>query len=129
MAIVQRTDALAVGPSAVEDVLAGRVAADEGDRLDQRLIADEVDGVDAAVKNAEDALRQAGPLAQLGNDRDRSGIALAGLDDERRAGRDGHRNRPERDHGLKVSIVGRGGRTGKLNGQIAAPTPSGTRRV
>mmetsp|Transcript_31156 Transcript_31156/g.65290 ORF Transcript_31156/g.65290 Transcript_31156/m.65290 type:complete len:227 (+) Transcript_31156:1573-2253(+) len=77
---------------------ARRVAADERDRLDRRVVADEVDGVVGAVDDVEHALRHPRLDRQLRQSHCGERHALRGLEDEGVAADGGHREHPERDH-------------------------------
>ncbi|MNZ71769.1 hypothetical protein D3C78_901350 [compost metagenome] len=94
--------ALAVLRGAVVDVGADLGRADEGHRLDVRVIADQVDRLGAAVDHVEHARRDAGLQRQLGQAHGDHRVLLGGLEDEGVAGGDGHREHPQRDHRREV---------------------------
>lgn len=65
--------ALSVGGTALEDVLAGFVAADEGDGLDCGLVEDEVDGVGGAMDDVQNSVGKTGLSSELGDDHGSTG--------------------------------------------------------
>jgi hypothetical protein len=77
------------------------------------MLEDVVDGFLVAVDDVEDAVGQAGLLQQFGDEDRRAGVALAGLEDEAVAARQGER------------AIHMGTIAGKLNGVMPATTPSG----
>lgn len=93
-----RLDSLSVCTSAVVDVLACDVAADERDGLDSRFVADEVDRVDTSMDDVEDTLWQTGTLAELSDDTRCTWIPLGWLQHEGVAGRNGHWYGPQWNH-------------------------------
>lgn len=95
-------DALAVCSSRLMDVLGDRRRPHEGHRLDAGVGQDRVDRVLAAVHDVEDAVRQTGSLIQPGDEVRGRRVALARLQQERVAGRDGDRVHPQRHHGGEV---------------------------
>lgn len=144
---------LSVRARGVVDVLSSAIRSDERDGLDPRLLAEVLDGGDRAVEDRKDTLRQTcfresqlkrgmkewksrtSLHGELGDDHRCSRVTLRGFDDQTVAGRDGV-DRPKRDHSREVEPVmdrvsagERAKSDRRTNGQMAAPTPSGTRRV
>jgi len=97
-----RLDALPVGGSALVDVLAGFVGADEGDCLDFGGIKDVVHGSCTSVDNVDYAGREASLCGEFGEDHHSAGVALGGLDDDGIARYGSNRNGPEGNHGGEV---------------------------
>jgi hypothetical protein len=98
----ERLHPLAVGGSALVDVLRDRRRADEGDGGDVGVLEDRVHGLLVAVDDVEHALGQTGLGPQLGDEHRRRRVALAGLEHERVAARDGDRVHPHRHHHREV---------------------------
>ncbi len=94
--------ALAGLAGAVVDVGADPGRANEGHRLDIRVIADHVHRIGAAVDDVEHARRHAGFHRQLGQAHGDHGVLFGGLEHEGIAGGDGHREHPQRNHRRKV---------------------------
>ena len=98
----QRLHALAVRGAGRVDVLRDRRRADEAHRLHVRMREQRVDRLLVAVDHVEHAVGQAGFLEQRGEDQRRRRIALRGLQDERVAADERHREHPQRHHRRKV---------------------------
>ena len=94
--------ALAVLRGLPVDVLGDRRRADEADRLDDRALQQRVDRLLVALQHVEDAVGETGLLPQRGDPECGRRVLLAGLEDDRVAGRDRDREEPHRHHGREV---------------------------
>ena len=94
----ERLCALAVLRRRLVDVFRDRSRADEGDRLDLRVLEDRVDRDLVAVHDVEDAVGNAGLLQQLGGVHRRGRILLGRLEHERVAARERGRPHPHGHH-------------------------------
>ena len=77
----------------------------ERDRLDVRVVADEVDGVVLAVDDVDDAVGHAGLPQELDERHARGGVPLGGLHHVRVAADGAHREHPEIMYGRSDRIA------------------------
>ena len=98
----QRLHPLAGGRAARIDVLGDRRRPDEADGRDARVVDERVDRFLVAVDDVEHAVGQTGFLEQLGQLDARRRVLLAGLQHERVAAGERHREHPHRHHRREV---------------------------
>ena len=84
------------------DVFGDGGRADEADGFHFRRLEQAVHGFLVAVHHVQHALRQAGFVEQLGDQKGGAGVALGGLEDEGVAAGDGQRVHPQRHHRREV---------------------------
>jgi hypothetical protein len=94
--------AFAVGGGAGVDGFGDGGAADEGDGAHEGVVEEGFDGVAAAVDEADDAVGEAGFVAEADEVLGGHGDAFAGFEDEGVAGGDGVGEEPEGDHAGEV---------------------------
>ena len=104
----ERLDALAGLRGALVDELGDGRGADEGDRVDPRVVEDPLDDLAAAVDEVDHAVRQPEPVDDLERDLLRERHLLGRLEDERVAAPDGEREEPVRHHRREVEGDDRG---------------------
>ena len=90
--------ALARRDAALIDIMRNVRTADEADSADRRMIEDGVDHLLVALHHLQNAFRRARFQKQFGQTARHAGVALAGLQDEGVACRDGGAEHPHRDH-------------------------------
>ena len=82
----------------IVNVLPCSITSDEADSFDVRVIADGIDCRNASVDDVQHAVREAGLLAEFGNDHGGARVTLRRFEDERVAGDRSHWDRPEGNH-------------------------------
>lgn len=106
--------ALAIGGSALVDVLARLVAPHKRDGLDARLVKDEVYRLGRTVDDVDDTRGKAGLLGQLGEDHHSTRVSFGRLDHYGVAGDRRNGNAPQWNHGREVERADGGHDTQRL---------------